>query len=51
VQRREYRSVADDLQAVAKLSVDDVNAVLRKYPLSSPTTVTVGPLASVPRPT
>jgi predicted Zn-dependent peptidase len=50
VQRREYRSVADDLQAVARLSVDDVNAVLRKYPLSSPTTVTVGPLASLPRP-
>ena len=47
IQRREYRSVGDDLKAVAALTLDDVAAVLRKYPLVPCTTVTIGPLENV----
>jgi len=45
MQRREYRSVADDLKAVDAVTLDDLHRVLKKYPLSRPTTVTIGPLA------
>ncbi len=48
--RREYCSVRDDLDVVAGISVDDVNAVLQKYPLTHNTTLTIGPLAEVPAP-
>ena len=48
--RREYRSVSDDLQTIAALTATDVNAVLRKYPLTRNTTVTIGPLDSVAPP-
>jgi predicted Zn-dependent peptidase len=50
VHRREYRSVRDDLDALAAISVDDVVAVLAKYPLSMSTTVTIGPRAEVAPP-
>lgn len=45
MQRREYRSVADDLKAVDAVTLADLHRVLKQYPLSSPTTVTIGPLA------
>ena len=41
--RQEYRSIEDDLTTVDQLTVDDVNRILREFPLTSPTTVTVGP--------
>ena len=44
LQRRHYRSVRDDLDAVAAITLDDLAAVLAKYPLSESTTVTIGPL-------
>lgn len=47
LQRREYRSVTDDLEAVQSISLDDVHAVLKKYPLSDHATVSVGPLDSI----
>jgi predicted Zn-dependent peptidase len=50
VHRREYRSVRDDLDALAAISIDDVVAVLAKYPLSTSTTVTIGPRAEVAPP-
>ena len=50
VYRREYRPVEDELDAVAGLTVADLLAVLAKYPLTNPTTVTIGPLAELPRP-
>ena len=50
VYRREYCPVEADLQAVAGVSVDQMVAVLAKYPLSRPTTVTIGPLGDVPAP-
>jgi predicted Zn-dependent peptidase len=42
--RHEYRSVSDDLEAIAALTAADANAVLQKYPLTRNTTVTIGPL-------
>ena len=44
VYRHEYRSVQDDLQAVEDVSLEDVHAVLQRYPLSKNTTLTIGPL-------
>jgi len=44
VTRREYRSIEDDLATVAAVTLEDVTAVLAKYPLSRCTTVTIGPL-------
>jgi predicted Zn-dependent peptidase len=50
LQRREYRSVADDLEALDKITRDDLLAVLREYPFSSHSTISVGPLKSVRQP-
>jgi predicted Zn-dependent peptidase len=50
LQRREYRAVADDLAALNGVTLDDVNAVLKKYPLTRTSTVTVGPLKDVRQP-
>lgn len=47
LQRRAYRSVADDLQAVEQTTLDEVHAVLKQYPLSAHATVSVGPLDSI----
>jgi len=44
MQRNEYRSVADDLQAVEQVTLDDIHRVLASYPLTTGTTVTIGPL-------
>ncbi len=44
LQRREYRSVADDLQALEGVSLADIHNVLRDFPLTNQTTVTIGPL-------
>ncbi len=45
-QRREYRSVADDLHALQSVQLADIHAVLRDFPLTKHTTVSVGPLES-----
>jgi len=50
VYRREYRPVEGEMEAVAALTLDDLRAVLAKYPLTSPTTMTIGPLAELPKP-
>ena len=47
VYRSEYRPVESELDVVAALTVDDLHAVLAKYPLTKPTTVTIGPLAEL----
>jgi predicted Zn-dependent peptidase len=47
LQRREYRSVAQDLAAVDAVTLDEVAAVLARYPLSISTTVAIGPLAGM----
>ncbi len=48
MQRREYRSVADDLAAVEAVTLDDLHRVLEKFPFSKHTTVTIGPLEQWP---
>jgi len=50
LQRREYRTVADDLKALDDVALGDLHAVLKKYPLSRYTTITVGPREDVKRP-
>ena len=50
LQRREYRAVADDLQSLDAVTLDDLHVVLRKFPLSRYTTITVGPRKDVRRP-
>jgi predicted Zn-dependent peptidase len=50
MQRGEYRTVADDLAAVAAVTVDDVAAILKKYPLSISRTIVIGPLEEVAPP-
>lgn len=48
--RKEYRSVKDDLDAIDRLSLDDIHAVLARYPLSAGTTVVIGPLGDLKAP-
>jgi predicted Zn-dependent peptidase len=47
LQRREYRTVADDLRALDEVTLGDLAAVLRKFPLSRYTTLAVGPREDV----
>ncbi len=44
MQRKEYRSVADDIQDVDKVTLEDIHRVLQSHPLTTSTTVTIGPL-------
>ncbi len=50
VQRGEYRSVRNDLDAVAEVTTDQLAAVASKYPLTDSTVMTIGPLNEVARP-
>ncbi|HTU26452.1 MAG TPA: pitrilysin family protein [Pirellulales bacterium] len=47
LQRREYRSVADDLAAVDAVTVEDIARVLARFPLSMSTTMAIGPLTTL----
>jgi predicted Zn-dependent peptidase len=47
LQRREYRAVADDLRSLDEVTVQDLQVLLRKLPLSRYTTITVGPRQDV----
>lgn len=44
IQRREYKTVKEAVEAYRSVTVDDVRRVLEKYPLSHNMTVAVGPL-------
>ena len=50
IYRHEYLSIRNDLDAVAAITLDDIAAVLRDYPLTQSTTVTIGPLGDVAAP-
>jgi len=50
LQRGEYRSIKDDLRAVDRVTLDEVHAVLKKYPLTNSTTTAVGPLKKLRQP-
>jgi predicted Zn-dependent peptidase len=47
LQRREYRTVADDLKSLDVVTLDDLHAVHKKFPLTRYTTITVGPRKDV----
>jgi predicted Zn-dependent peptidase len=47
LQRREYRSVADDIDALDRVTTEDIRRVLKQFPLTNYSTVTVGPLKQV----
>jgi hypothetical protein len=49
LQRRHYKTVRE-APAGRAITLDDLAAVLKKYPLSENTTVAVGPLADVAEP-
>jgi predicted Zn-dependent peptidase len=44
LQRREYRTVREAVAAYQRVTVDEVAEVLKKYPLTTHTTVCIGPL-------
>jgi hypothetical protein len=48
--RREYRSVRDDLAAVEEVTLEQLAALLRRYPLTRNTSFVVGPLNHVTPP-
>jgi predicted Zn-dependent peptidase len=50
LQRREYQTVKDTVDAYESVSLDDVHAALRAYPLSQCTTVSIGPLTELKEP-
>jgi len=50
MQRGEYRSVRDTLEEIEAVTVDQVNDLLARYPLSHNTTLTIGPLKKFPVP-
>ena len=43
VYRREYRSVADDLETCRSVTMDDIRALLDRYPIAQTTTLALGP--------
>jgi predicted Zn-dependent peptidase len=47
VYRREYRPIEQDLDEIAAIGLDEVSAVLEKYPLTRSAAVTIGPLANL----
>jgi predicted Zn-dependent peptidase len=47
IQRHEYRTVRDDLNAIDAITRDDLMDVLARYPLSTNTTLAIGPLAKL----
>ena len=51
LQRREYRTVREAVDAYQRVTVAEVAAVLKKYPLTVCTTLCVGPLREVRQPT
>lgn len=50
LQRREYRTVAHDLKSLDDVTIGDLHAVSKKFPLSRYTTIAVGPREHVKPP-
>jgi len=42
--RREYRTVKNDLDTVDAITLDDIRRVLKRFPLTTSTTLAIGPL-------
>lgn len=47
VQRRQYKTIREGVEAYRKVTLADIAAVLKKYPLTQSTTVAVGPLTEL----
>jgi predicted Zn-dependent peptidase len=50
LQRREYRTVAEELKSLDAVTVEDLQMVLRRFPLSRYSNVTIGPRPEVRQP-
>lgn len=50
IQRRQYLTVRDDLQAIERITREDLMDVLARYPLSVNTTLAVGPVEKLTAP-
>jgi predicted Zn-dependent peptidase len=50
IQRREYRTVKQDLDAIEAVTRDDLMAVLARFPLSLNTTLAIGPARDIKAP-
>ncbi len=50
VQWGEYLTVQDELAAIDAITLDEVNAIAKNYPLTASTTVTIGPRETVAAP-
>lgn len=48
IQRREYRTIPEVIAQYRSVRVEDIAALLAKYPLSTNTTVAMGPLKQLP---
>jgi predicted Zn-dependent peptidase len=48
--RHEYRSVKDDLDAVERVTLADIGRVLARYPLTTNTTMAIGPIGGLQAP-
>ncbi len=51
IQRHQYLTVRDDLDAIDKITRDDLMDVLRHYPLTMNTTLAIGPVEKLTAPT
>jgi predicted Zn-dependent peptidase len=47
VQRHEYRTVREDLEAIERITTDELAGVLARWPLSANTTLAIGPLDNI----
>ena len=50
VQRRQYKTVREGALTYRAVTLDDLAAVVKKYPLTRSATVSTGPLAELPQP-
>ena len=50
IQRRQYKTVREAVQAYRDVSLEDIDAVLKRYPLSRRATVAIGPLTDMAAP-
>jgi predicted Zn-dependent peptidase len=47
INRRQYRTIQDDLNAIDAVTLDDLRELIKRFPLSQSTCVAIGPLDSL----
>jgi hypothetical protein len=50
IQRRQYKTVRENVEMYRAVTLEDIARVLKKYPLRRTATVAVGPLTSLATP-